>query len=148
MRLICLASLAVEVSKAGGLGFIGAGNDLSTLDQNLEHAANLIRGDRKLYCIYKETGILPVGFGVLNWGADLDLAIAAVRKLTPAAVWLFAPREVQDLEKWASKLRLHGKRKTKIWVQTGTVSDASTIARTCNPDVLVVQGSDAGGQCR
>ena len=145
MRLICLAPLAVEVSKAGGLGFIGGGNDLSTLDRNLEHAANLIRGDRMLNRIHKETGILPVGFGVLNWGADLDLAIAAVQKWTPAAVWLFAPREVQDLDKWTLKIRMHGKRKTKVWVQTGTVGDALAIARTCNPDVLVVQGNDAGG---
>ncbi len=145
MRLICLAPLAVEVSKAGGLGFIGAGNDLGTLDQDLEQAASLIRDDQKLGCIHKETVILPVGFGVLNWGADLDLAVAAVQKWTPAAVWLFAPHEVQDLAKWTSKLRLHGKQKTKIWVQTGTVDDALAIARTCNPDVLVVQGNDAGG---
>lgn len=145
MRLITLAPLAVEVSKAGGLGFIGGGNDLSTLDRVLDHAASLIQNDRNLNCIWKDTGILPVGFGVLNWGADLDLALAAVEKWAPAAVWLFAPREVQDLVEWTKRLRSHGKRKTKIWIQMGTVADALVVAKACNPDVLVVQGNDAGG---
>ena len=145
MRLITLAPLAVAVSKAGGLGFIGAGNDLSMLDQTLDHAARLIHDDRTLASIHQDTGVLPVGFGVLNWGADLHLAAAAVEKWTPAAVWLFAPREVRDLARWTAELRLKGKGRTKIWVQVGTVADALEIARTCRPDVLVVQGQDAGG---
>lgn len=37
------------------------------------------------------------------------------------------------------------KGKTKIWVQIGTVTDAIEVARSCHPDVLVVQGADAGG---
>lgn len=35
--------------------------------------------------------------------------------------------------------------KTKIWVQIGTVGDALKVAKLCRPDVLVVQGADAGG---
>ena len=35
--------------------------------------------------------------------------------------------------------------KTKIWIQIGTVSDAVEVAHLCAPDVLVVQGADAGG---
>ena len=37
------------------------------------------------------------------------------------------------------------KGKTKIWIQIGTVKDAIEVARSCHPDVLVVQGADAGG---
>ena len=145
MRLICLAPLAVEVSKAGGIGFIGAGSDLQELDRHLAHAADLIRGDQKLQRIYEDSGVLPVGFGVLNWGADLELVAAAVEKWTPAAVWFFAPRELQHLDEWTTRLRSTGRRKTKIWIQVGTVTDAVEIAKTCRPDVLVVQGADAGG---
>ncbi|KAL9115531.1 MAG: hypothetical protein Q9227_000852 [Pyrenula ochraceoflavens] len=145
MRLITLAPLAVEASKAGGLGFIGTGEDLSTLDRTLDHAASLVREDQTLSHVYGETGVLPVGFGVLNWGANLDLAVAAVEKWTPAAVWLFAPYEMHHLTGWTSKLRLCGKRKTKIWIQVGTVTDALSVAKTCDPDVIVVQGHDAGG---
>jgi nitronate monooxygenase len=35
--------------------------------------------------------------------------------------------------------------KTKIWVQIGTVAEAIAVAEALSPDVLVVQGSDAGG---
>jgi len=31
-----------------------------------------------------------------------------------------------------------------IWVQVGTVSDAVYVAQSCRPDVLVIQGTDAG----
>jgi nitronate monooxygenase len=34
---------------------------------------------------------------------------------------------------------------TQIWVQVGSVSDALSVIKSVNPDVLVVQGSDAGG---
>ena len=35
--------------------------------------------------------------------------------------------------------------RTKVWVQVGSVKDAVEIARACKSDVLVVQGTDAGG---
>ena len=35
--------------------------------------------------------------------------------------------------------------RSKVWIQVGTVSDALEAVTTCEPDVLVVQGSDAGG---
>jgi len=33
----------------------------------------------------------------------------------------------------------------KIWIQTGTVADALEYTRLCQPSVLVLQGTDAGG---
>ena len=36
-------------------------------------------------------------------------------------------------------------RETKIGIQIGTVTDAVEVARSCQPDVLVVQGLKAGG---
>lgn len=145
MRLICLAPLATEVTKAGGLGFIGGGSDLGSLDGHLGDAAVLVRQDHNLARLYDDTGVLPVGFGVLTWGADLDVAAAAVEKWVPAAVWLFAPREVHNLAVWTRRLRASGRGKTSIWIQIGTVMEALEVARSCQPDVLVVQGQDAGG---
>jgi len=142
MRLIALAPLAVAVSQAGGLGFIGAGSELSELSNQLRHAQSLLKDSP-----IKPTtpGVLPVGVGFINWGADLDAAIDALTTYVPAAVWLFAPRANADLGQWSRRIREATTGKSKIWVQIGTVGDALEVARLCKPDVLVVQGADAGG---
>jgi len=88
--------------------------------------------------------ILPIGIGFINWGADLHIAIQEVGKWKPAAVWFFAPREQGDLVRWTAKIREASPR-TAVWVQVGTVASALEVARSCAPDVLVIQGSDAGG---
>lgn len=65
--------------------------------------------------------------------------------LKPAAAWLFAPKEEDDLIAWVSGIRKASEGKTKIWIQVGSVTMAISAAKSCRPDVLVVQGSDAGG---
>ena len=142
MRLIALAPLAVAVSRAGGLGFIGAGTDVTDLEKHLREAADLLKESP----IGGATGdTIPIGVGFINWGADIDIAIEAVRKHVPAAVWFFAPEKNTDLEQWTIRIREATGGRTKIWVQVGKVSDALEIARICNPDVVVVQGTDGGG---
>ena len=79
------------------------------------------------------------------WGADLSLALAALAAHPPAAVWLFAPEKNEDLVAWAEGVRRVSGFKTQVWVQIGTVAEALEVARLCAPDLLVVQGSDAGG---
>lgn len=142
MRLISLAPTAVVVSQAGGLGFIGAGSELSGLSDQLRHAQSLLKDSP-----VKSTnpGVLPIGVGFINWGADLDAAIDVFTTYVPAAVWLFAPRKNADLEDWSRRIREATTGKTKIWVQIGTVGDALEVAKLCRPNVLVVQGADAGG---
>ena len=142
MRLIALAPLAVAVSRAGGLGFIGAGTNMTDLEKYLREAADLLK-ESPIEGSTEDT--LPIGIGFINWGADIDIAVEAVRKYSPAAVWLFAPEKNTDLEHWTVRIREATSGRTKIWVQVGRVSDALEIARICNPDVLVVQGSDGGG---
>lgn len=44
-----------------------------------------------------------------------------------------------------TKQRRKAAPRTKVWVQVGSVKDAVEIAQACKPDVLVVQGTDAGG---
>ena len=142
MRLIALAPLAVAVSKAGGLGFIGAGEDLRELHKHMQHAKDLLEQSPIAGAVH---GVLPIGVGFINWGADLVTALEVVERYVPAAVWLFAPKNNVALVRWADEIRNATKGKTKIWIQVGTVADALELARLCKPDVLVVQGADAGG---
>lgn len=142
MRLIALAPLAVAVSEAGGLGFIGAGNDLNDLDKDLQRATDLLKHSS---ISRSPSDVLPVGVGFINWGADLELALMAVKKHMPAAAWFFAPRKLEDLVPWTERIRRVSQNKTKIWIQIGTVVDALEVCKLCKPDVLVVQGADAGG---
>ena len=141
MLRIADANLATAVSAAGGFGFLAGGFDTSNLKDQLQQAS-LLASEKG---IYGKNTILPIGVGFLNWGADLDRAIEALKAYPPAAVWLFAPREISDLRDWALRVRQELEGKTKIWIQVGTVAEAVQVAKTVLPDVLVVQGADAGG---
>lgn len=126
---------------SGGIGFIGAGSDVSTLESLLKDAQRLLTGHR----LPSSRGQLPLGVGFLNWGASLSGALPLLQKYRPAAVWFFAPNRLSDLTEWTSKIRNATEGKTKVWIQIGTVAEALEIVGSCNPDVLVVQGGDAGG---
>ncbi|KAI9697609.1 MAG: hypothetical protein M1836_004559 [Candelina mexicana] len=149
MRLIALAPLAVAVSQAGGLGFLAAGTDCSSLDHDLAEATSLLSQSpsqiRTSPCAVKEGEPLSIGVGFINWGADLEQALSSIRKYVPAAVWFFAPKELSDLVPWTEKTREVTEGRTKVWIQIGTVADALNVANSCRPDVIVVQGTDAGG---
>ncbi|EAW11799.1 nitronate monooxygenase [Aspergillus clavatus NRRL 1] len=147
MLNIAMAPLAVSVSAAGGLGFLAAGFDVSNLEKNLEDAVSLVKqSSGAMRQAYDATGILPIGVGFINWGADLTRSIAAIQKYRPCAVWLFGPTaQPDDLVPWVDQVRNGTSGETQIWVQVGTVGEAVAVAETLRPDVLVVQGSDAGG---
>lgn len=148
MLNIALPPLALSVSEAGGLGFIGAGFDVSSLDAKLAEAQRLVRESRVSHIQqgYADTGVLPTGVGFINWGADLNVSVDAIAKYTPCAAWFFAPKSLpSDLVPWAERIRAITAGRTKIWVQVGTVAEAVAVTRTVRPDVLVVQGADAGG---
>ena len=142
MRLISLAPLAVAVSNAGGLGFLAAGTDVKDLKEQLQTAAKLLKNSP-----LKDTSphLLPIGVGFINWGVDLETALVAFQDHLPAAVWFFAPEKNEDLISWSEDVRRLSGGRTKIWIQVGTVADALHVARICCPDVLVIQGVDAGG---
>lgn len=159
MLNIATAQLAISVSSAGGIGFLAGGYDVSGLETQLVEAAELTRNldqSNPARKFYTETGILPLGVGFLNWGADRETAIRILRENRVAAVWLFAPTEMPgELVDWVRDIHeldnanetdtTSSKYKTQIWVQIGTVHEAATAVSTLHPDVLVVQGSDAGG---
>ena len=138
---ITMARLAVAVSEAGGLGFVAGGFDLSGLGRDMDEAAELLKNS----AVQSRDGVLPVGIGFQNWGSDINLAMPVIKKHRPAAVWFFAPRQLSDLLPWAKETRAVTDGRTKIWVQVGTVAEAMEVAQATKPDVIVLQGSDAGG---
>ncbi|KAL5379042.1 hypothetical protein DPSP01_008678 [Paraphaeosphaeria sporulosa] len=140
MRLIALADMAVEISKAGGLGFIGVGTDTSNLSSDLQAAAKLIEKSS----LTMNHDVMPIGIGFINWGADLDTAISLIAQYRPAAVWFFAPTSISSLCEWTAQTRKASSR-TKIWVQIGSMKEAAEVMHAARPDALVVQGTDAGG---
>lgn len=140
MRLIALSKLACEISNAGGLGFIGAGNDVSTLEHELQQSKLSLK-------VKSNDDILPVGVGFLLWAGSqlLQDALPILERHKPAAIWLFAPEHPDQLVHWTNECRRATNNETKIWIQIGNVSEALQAVKTCKPDVLVVQGTDAGG---
>ncbi|TVY65617.1 Nitronate monooxygenase, partial [Lachnellula suecica] len=144
MRLIAHEDLTLSVSHSQGLGFLGVGTDVSAFSSILNSCTTSLQ---QAPIPNTPSEILPIGVGFICWGADLDAAVSVIRSAgaKPAAAWLFAPKAPSDLVTWSKCIREASAGKTKIWIQVGTVATALEVARTCQPDVLVIQGSDAGG---
>lgn len=143
MRLLAGPKLAVDVSLAGGLGFLAAGMDVTTLPALFQEASDLL-SNSPLSNSRPPSSCLPIGVGFINWAADIKLAMQEIGKWKPAAAWFFGPKDTQDLVLWAEETR-KASPATKIWVQVGTVAMTLDVAKACRPDVLVIQGADAGG---
>ena len=144
MRLIAGEDLALSVSRSQGLGFLGVGTDLDSLPSFLKNITTSLQENP---IPNTPPDILPIGVGFICWGIDLAAALSVIRSAPqkPAAAWLFAPKEISHLVAWSQGLREASGGKIKIWIQVGTIATALEVARTCQPDVLVIQGSDAGG---
>ncbi len=118
-------ALAAAVSNGGGLGLIGAG-----------------RGDRDW--LTREAGIAreatanPWGIGFLVWAIDPD-AVAFALEFQPAAIVL----SFGDPQPFAR--RVHDS-EAKLILQVTDLDEARR-AVDVGADVIVAQGSDAGGHC-
>lgn len=149
MAKVAMPKLAVAVSRAGGIGFIAAGYHSDHLEDLLEEAEDLFQEGPPDTPIESEKGFpkfLRIGVGFITWSASLEKALPCFSRYYPAAVWLFAPpKGFQDLVPWATKIREATTSRTKIWVQVGSISDAVEVVNAIDPDVIVVQGLDAGG---
>ena len=130
------AALASAVSLAGGLGFIGAVNDMSALDRELAQASKTLGRTPQ--------GLLPLGVGFLTFISPIDDAVRLVGEYKPAAAWFFAAHELDEYAVWARRVR-EASPDTQVWVQIGSVAGAVEVAGRARPDVLVMQGLDAGG---
>ena len=92
----------------------------------------------------RHNGLLPVGVGFLPFVADMDDAVSVLAKHEPAVVWLFAARELDDYTTWADAVR-GASPASQVWIQIGSVEAALRVAARAQPNVICVQGSDAGG---
>ena len=158
MRLISGPDLAVAISSAGGLGFIGPGARPADLDNTLSKIPSLLevlppsstlRFPSPLQSL--QPYLHPVGVGFQTWAGDLATTIRIMKvHPPPVAAWLFAPRHGQEeLDEWTAGIRAATNSRTKIWIQVASVKEAKAVAMsTERPDVLVVQGTDAGGHSR
>ncbi|KPI34502.1 Nitronate monooxygenase [Cyphellophora attinorum] len=140
--------LAAAVSRAGALGLIGALMDENLLDRQLQEASDLLEREPKVQS--GTDGMLPIGVGLLLFALakpeKRDAFLNVLGKWRVSVVWLFAERELKDFGIWAQEIRkVEGLQHTQIWIQTCSVGAAVQLAKEVKPDVLVMQGSDAGG---
>jgi nitronate monooxygenase len=143
MRVLSGPSLAFEVSKAGGLGFVGPGARPGDLESALIQTSKLVEESGSLSSVCKP-GLLPIGIGFQTWAGNLATSSQILgQHRKPAVIWLFAPRHGQkELDEWVDRIREISPN-TQIWIQVASVADA--LAAAPSSDVLVIQGTDAGG---
>jgi nitronate monooxygenase len=165
MRVMSGPALAVAVSRAGGLGFIGPSANTKDVAVNLQEASTLVSKIRNSMFISSSgtssafsssssassprSSCLPVGIGFQLWTDDLDAAAANIQKYKPCAAWLFAPKDgPAELETWTRRIRAACPQ-TQIWIQIGTLREVKELLRSSEkPDVVVLQGAEAGGHGR
>lgn len=150
MRVMSGPHLAVAVSRAGGLGFIGPGVKTRDMLADLEEASSLIEREKAHQAgTTSSSPTLPVGVGFQLWSDDIETAITAIQKFKPCAAWLYAPRKGQpEFVQWSRRIR-NASPRTQIWVQVGTIAEVQgLIGDSEHPDAIVVQGAEAGGHGR
>lgn len=148
-------ALAASVTRAGGIGFIAGGTKFDALDKLVQQTVSLLPAAPQSSHSHdstpqsshdsNSTTVKPFGIGFQNWGCDKDIAVQIVRKHLPAIIWMYAPKHTSDFGAWARAIRDASDNRTKIWIQVGTVAEAMDAMRAARPDVLVLQGADAGG---
>jgi nitronate monooxygenase len=149
MRVMSGPHLALAVSKAGGLGFVGPGEKPESTATDLSTVRELIHESNSLPEALRSSEKLPVGVGFQLWNGDLKSATEAVQEHHPCAAWLFAPRDGQEeIDQWTASIR-QASPVIHIWCQIGTLQESiEALKSEHRPDVLVVQGAEAGGHGR
>ncbi|PYH94451.1 hypothetical protein BO71DRAFT_325288, partial [Aspergillus ellipticus CBS 707.79] len=125
MRVMSGPALAVAVSRAGGLGFIGPNTTTAKMESDLDEARSLLSSNPIAIppSSSPTTPPLPIGIGFQLWSDDLPTALTLLQTYQPAATWLFAPSHPATLPTWLSAIR-SASPSTQIWLQIGTVSEA------------------------
>ncbi|RMZ69615.1 nitronate monooxygenase [Pyrenophora seminiperda CCB06] len=133
--------LASAVTLAGGLGMIGSAFSMEEVRKELALAAEVFKGNP---VTSSSTNTLPIGLGFLPFVLKMSDALAVIEEFKPAVVWLFVPKVLDDYADWVPAVRKVSP-ESKIWIQLGSVAAALHVARIAQPDVLCLQGADAGG---
>lgn len=152
MRVFAGPDLAVAVSAAGGLGFIGPAPRTLDMQKDLEVARKVVQDQMQGMRgtgPSEKTSALPVGVGFQLWSDDLGTATTLVEQHQPCVAWLYAPcDEGSDFAEWTTALR-QASSNTQIWIQIGTIREIHHLTKLSPPpDAIVVQGTEAGGHGR
>lgn len=147
MRLISSPALVQAVSVAGGFGFLGAG--IPGTDTSIASLKSLIDETNALFTYSSFPGPAPFGVGFLlvtdpSPTETVNLLASLPPTQVPEAIWLFPAASPDTIAEWTTSLRSLPT-PPKIWLQVGTKAQALSYAKLCQPDVLVLQGTDAGG---
>ncbi|KAK8051655.1 hypothetical protein PG993_003040 [Apiospora rasikravindrae] len=154
MFTVANGALAAAVTKAGGLGMVPAGMDPTATSPHLAALDEQLTIARQILTNSSSAGVdgspvpLPIGVGFLTLLASAEAyranVLPIVRKHRPAFVWLFGS-DPADYEPLVGLFHEAGAEwGIKVFVQVGTVEAARQAVR-CGADVVVAQGSDAGG---
>ncbi|KAI6905368.1 inosine monophosphate dehydrogenase [Hortaea werneckii] len=112
-------TLAVAVSRAGGIGFVAGGTKFEDLDASLKQVSSLSQRAASPKMTASARRTLPIGVGFQLWGCKLSVAAAAIKRHLPAIAWLFAPKQTEDFATWSQGIRHASDGKTQIWVDAG-----------------------------
>lgn len=118
---------------------------MNLLSTQIEDATSLL-ADRNLTISRTENskGTIPIGVGLLIFAVKLENAVSVMAQHRPAVIWLSCPIKLEEFKIWTEAMRKVSP-DSKVWIQIANVADAVAVAEMCRPDVLVMQGSDAGG---
>ncbi|KAF7356789.1 CBM1 domain-containing protein [Mycena venus] len=143
--------LAGQVSSAGGFGFLSAGYGTSPADfkKQLSLARSVLETPGSIHSAKVE---FPVGVGYLGWQLEkpkstlVDLLPIALEHNVQAVWFAFG----ENLSQWIQFVRDHDRRvgnakKTLIFVQISTVTEALVAANEWKADCIVAQGVESGG---
>ncbi|GLB43445.1 putative nitronate monooxygenase [Lyophyllum shimeji] len=135
-------ALAARAFQGGGFGFIGYGyQSLEKLKSEVDTARSILQVDSH--------APLPIGIGYLGWRLERPntpakelLSLALDNNVQ--AVWFSFGLELQ---RWIKFIRDNELKQgaTKIFVQVSSVEEALVAAHDWKVDVIVAQGTEAGG---
>lgn len=164
-------ALAGKVSKAGGLGFIGAGYyTAEKMKDELNKALEILgvqqdSSAQKVQRVHLGIGFLTWRLTVLNNGKkpstkeEQDANSPAIQlidealRVKPVAIWLSFGDE-EEMIGWSSVVRKrdailngdHGpENQVKLFIGIGNEKQAKNGIEDCGADVLIIQGNEAGG---
>ncbi|CRK19064.1 Nitronate monooxygenase like protein [Verticillium longisporum] len=148
MMITANAALATEVTKAGGIGFIGAGFDLSAASAETGQLKDLANGltEARVRLNLPPTAPLPLGVGFITAHETASQfaahALPILTRHRVAAAWLFAPHP--ETKPHSAIIAALHEAEIRVFVQVGNVAAARDAVQD-GADVLVAQGVDAGG---
>ncbi|KAJ3567902.1 hypothetical protein NP233_g6064 [Leucocoprinus birnbaumii] len=135
-------ALVASAIKAGGIGFLGAGNEPAPkLAAMIDQARAGLSPEQQAL----------VGMGLVGWVMDRfntgdDPRLNTVLDKKVSGIWLAYG---SDLGKYVEQIREHSKRtghKTRVLVNVNTIDELNRAVNEWKADVVIVQGSEAGGR--